>query len=56
MNAVVTRDGEGDSNAGEKEQGCSVDQERHAQEDRRPEDGCSAESLVMALTKDRSSA
>jgi len=38
-------DGEGDSDAGEKEQGRSADQERHAQEDRRPEeDGCSAEA------------
>ena len=43
MNADVAHDGEGDRDAGEKEQGRSADQERHAQEDRRPEeDGCSA--------------
>jgi len=37
--------GEGDSDAGEKEQGRRANQERHAQEDRRPEeDGCSAEA------------
>ena len=36
---------EGGSDAGEKEQGRSEDQERHAQEDRRPEeDGCSAKA------------
>ena len=45
MNAVVAHDGEGDSDAGEKDQGRSADQERHAQEDRRPEeDGCSAKA------------
>ncbi len=36
MNRVVAHDEEGDSDAGEKEQGRSADQERHAQEDRRP--------------------
>jgi len=42
---LSAHDGEGDSDAGEKEQGRSADQERHAQEDRRPEeDGCSAEA------------
>src|SRR6266498_3843746 len=45
MNRVVAHDEEGDSDAGEKEQGRSADQERHAQEDRRPEeDGCSAKA------------
>ena len=38
MNQVVAHDEEGDSDAGEKEQGRSGDQERHAQEDRRPEE------------------
>jgi len=42
---LSAHDGEGDSDAGEKEQGRSADQERHAQEDRRPkEDGCIAEA------------
>ena len=44
MNAVVAHDGEGDSDAGEKDQGRSADQERHAQEDRPEEDGCSAKA------------
>jgi len=44
MNAVVAHDGEGDSDAGEKDQGHSADQERHAQEDRPEEDGCSAKA------------
>ena len=44
MNAVVAHDGEGDSDAGEKDQDRSADQERHAQEDRPEEDGCRAKA------------
>ena len=45
MNGVVAHDEEGDSGAGEKEQGRSADQERHAQEDRRPEEAGGQEDL-----------
>jgi hypothetical protein len=45
MSRVVAYDEEGDSDAGEKEQGRSADQERHAQEECRPEDDdCSAKA------------